>query len=132
MSVSITYPLTVKSLEGLLKSIVAEVNKSFEISESLLKTLYSKSVNSTVTSTIGATTFTNIVNAINDGKTLKCTNGTISIVAGTYTSIPSDSYESFEICVIGALDGSTLEKVVFGVENLDGAMRLYEKTVADV
>lgn len=132
MSISITYPLTIKNLEGLLENIVAELNNSFEISETLLKTLYSKSENANVTSTVGATTFTDIVNAIQNGKSLKCSNGTISIIAGTYTSVPADDYASFEICVIGALDGSTLQKVVFGVENLSGSMRLYEKTVADI
>lgn len=132
MSISISYPLTIKSLEGLLKSIVAELGKSFEISESLLKTLYSKSVNSVITSTIGTTTFTNIVNAIKNKKPLKCSNGTISIVAGMYKSVPADNYTSFEICVMGALDGSTLQRVTFGVENLAGAMRLYKKTVADI
>lgn len=132
MSISISYPLTIKNLEGLLKNIVAELNKSFEISESLLKTLYSKSVNAVVTSNVGTTTFTNIVNAIKNKKPLKCSNGTISIVAGTYKSVTTDNYTSFEICVMGALDGSTLQRVTFGVENLAGSMRLYKKTVADI
>ena len=132
MSITVTYPLTVKSLEGLLKSIVTELNRSFEISESLLKTLYSKQENATVTNVIGATAFTNIVNAIKGKKFLKCSNGTISIVAGTYKSVTADNYTSFEICVIGALSGNTLQRVVFGVENLAGAMRLYKKSVTNV
>lgn len=132
MSLSINYPLTVKSLEGLLDSIIAEFGNSYEVPENLLKTLYNKSVNATVTSVVGASTFTGILNAIQAGKSLKCSNGTISIVAATYQSVPSDDYASFEICVIGALGGSTLQNVVIGVENLGGAMRLYKKDVADV
>lgn len=130
--ISISFPLTVKTLETALKSIISEINKTYEVKETLLKTLYSKSVNAVVTTAISVVDYDALLNAIKGKKRLVCSNGTISIVAGRYKSVTADNYTSWEMCVIGALNGSKIQRVILGVENLAGAMRLCTKTVTDL
>lgn len=125
-------PLTIKNLEAWLRTIVTELDKTYEIKVSLLKTLYSKQANTTVTSTISTATFNAIVNAIKAGKELKCTDRSIGISGAKYKIVTADSYSSFEICVIGMLNGSDLQQVVFGAESLAGAIRLYKKSVTSL
>lgn len=122
-------PLTIKNLEAWLRTLVTELDKTFTINASLLKNLYSKQANTTITSVIGTSTFNSIVNAIKAGKELKCSDRSIGIAGAKYKIVTADNYSSFEICVIGVLNGSTLQQVVFGAESLAGAIRLYKKTV---
>lgn len=125
-------PLTIKNLEAWLRTSVTELDKTYEIKASLLKTLYSKQANTTITSTIGTTTFNAIVNAIKDGKELKCSDRSIGISGTKYKVVTDDNYSSFEICVVGMLNGSDLQQVVFGAESLAGAIRLYKKSVTSL
>lgn len=125
-------PLTIVNLESWLRTIISELDKSFEIKASLLKTLYTKQANTTITSIIGTTTFNAIVNAIKAGKELKCSDRSIGISGAKYKVVTADNYSSFEICVVGALNGSSLQQVVFGAENLAGSIRLYKKAVTDL
>lgn len=125
-------PLTIVNLEKWFRSIISELDKVYEIKASLLKTLYSKQANTTITSVIGVTTFNAIVNAIKAGKELKCSNRSVGITGAKYKVVTADNYSSFEICVVGALNGSSLQQVVFGAENLAGSIRLYKKAVTDL
>ena len=125
-------PLTIVNLEKWFRSIISELDKTFEIKASLLKTLYSKQANTTITSVIGITTFNAIVNAIKAGKELKCSDRSIGITGAKYKVVTADNYSSFEICVVGALNGSDLQQVVFGAENLAGSIRLYKKAVTSL
>ena len=125
-------PLTIKNLEAWLRTIVTELDKTYEIKASLLKTLYSKQANTTITSVIGTTTFNAIVNAIKAGKELKCSDRSIGISGAKYKAVTADNYSSFEICVVGMLNGSDLQQVVFGAESLAGAIRLYKKSVTSL
>lgn len=125
-------PLTIVNLEKWFRSIISELDKMYEIKASLLKTLYGKQANTTITSVIGVTTFNLIVNAIKAGKELKCSDRSIGITGAKYKVVTADNYSSFEICVVGALNGSNLQQVVFGAENLAGSIRLYKKAVTDL
>lgn len=125
-------PLTIVNLEKWFRSIISELDKVYEIKASLLKTLYSKQVNTTITSVIGVTTFNAIVNAIKSGKELKCSDRSIGITGAKYKIVTADNYSSFEICIVGALNGSSLQQVVFGAENLAGSIRLYKKAVTSL
>lgn len=125
-------PLTIVNLEKWFRSIISELDKVYEIKASLLKTFYSKQANTTITSVIGVTTFNAIVNAIKAGKELKCSDRSIGITGAKYKVVTADNYSSFEICVVGALNGSSLQQVVFGAENLAGSIRLYKKAVTDL
>lgn len=125
-------PLTIVNLEKWFRSIISELDKVYEIKASLLKTLYSKQANTTITSVIGTATFNAIVNAIKAGKELKCSDRSIGISGAKYKVVTADNYSSFEICVIGALNGSDLQQVVFGAENLAGSIRLYKKTTTNL
>lgn len=125
-------PLTIVNLEKWFRSIISELDKVYEIKASLLKTLYSKQANTTITSVIGVTTFNAIVNAIKASKELKCSDRSIGITGVKYKVVTADNYSSFEICVVGALNGSDLQQVVFGAENLAGSIRLYKKAVTSL
>lgn len=125
-------PLTIVNLEKWFRSIISELDKVYEIKASLLKTLYSKQANTTITSAIGVTTFNAIVNAIKAGKELKCSDRSVGITGAKYKVVTADNYSSFEICVVGALNGSSLQQVVFGAENLAGSIRLYKKAVTSL
>lgn len=125
-------PLTVTNLVKWVRTLVTELDKTFTINASLLKALYSKQANTTVTSTISATTFNAIVNAIKAGKELKCSDRSIGIAGAKYKIVTADNYSSFEICVVGMLNGNDLQQVVFGAENLSGAIRLYKKAVTSL
>lgn len=125
-------PLTIVNLEKWLRSIISEFDKVYEIKASLLKTLYTKQANTTITSAIGITTFNEIVNAIKAGKELKCSDRSIGISGAKYKIVTADNYSSFEICVVGMLNSSDLQQVVFGAENLAGAIRLYKKAVTSL
>lgn len=125
-------PLTIVNLEKWFRSIISELDKVYEVKASLLKTLYTKQANTTVTTVIGTTTFNAIVNAIKAGKELKCSDRSIGISGAKYKIVTADNYSSFEICVVGALNGSDLQQVVFGAENLAGAIRLYKKAVTSL
>lgn len=125
-------PLTIVNLEKWLRSIISEFDNVYEIKASLLKTLYTKQANTTITSVICITTFNEIVNAIKAGKELKCSDRSIGISGAKYKIVTADNYSSFEICVVGMLNSSDLQHVVFGAENLAGAIRLYKKAVTSL
>ena len=125
-------PLTITKLESWLRQLIGKSDEEFEIQKSFLVSLYSKTQGSSITSQSMISTINDIVDAIDAGKALKCANGNISILASRCKCVTSDNYESFELYAIGPFDSDKLEKVTLGVENISGAVRLYEKTVTDV
>lgn len=125
-------PLTVTNLVEWLRTLVTELDKAFTIDATLLKSLYSKQVNSSITSVISATAFNEIVDAIAAGKELKCSDRSIGIAGAKYKLVSGDDYSSFEICVVGVLNDNDLQQIVLGAENLGGAIRLYKKTVTSL
>lgn len=123
----VNFPLTVKDLENCLRSIISELS-DYKISTTLLKTLYSKSAGTVVTSIVGATTYSEIFDAINSNTPIKTDGNCISVVSVDCNAVESDDYKDFTIHTIGNY-GDGLKRVTFGIENLGGAIRLHTKTV---
>lgn len=119
-------PLTVKNLESWLKRIVAEIDKTYEISGDLLTTLYNTNQGAIVS--IDANTINGIIEAIQNGKNLRTTLSA-TIVGATRFCVESDDYKSFKLYIVGALNGSTMQKIVLEIESLAGSVRLATKSI---
>lgn len=119
-------PLTIMNLESWLKRLVSEIDKTYEIKGDLLTTLYNTNEGAIIS--IDADTINGIVEAIEQGKNLRTTLSA-SIVGATCFCVDGDDYKSFKLYIVGALGGSTMQKIVFEIESLAGSVRLCTKSV---
>lgn len=126
----------IKWLHDILSTL--DNSKAYVIPQSVITALLSKSEGNVVTSVFPADTFNGIFEAIKSGDALKCktADGVYFVTSATFNEVEADDYKSIEFEFIGTLSSfastDNLKRLKFGLENLGGAIRLYEKALQKI